>query len=101
VDNAVREQEEGAAQVMDALKVMNDVTVEVSTGSKEMREGNESMLKEIGFLQSHSQKIAGNVSQMAGDINTVSDGAQEISRLALTNQAAITSISRIVDGFEV
>jgi methyl-accepting chemotaxis protein len=101
VNNAIREQREGAAQVMEALKVMNDVTAEVGTGSKEMREGNESMLKEIGSLQSQSQEIAGSISQMAEDIKTVNAGAQEISQLALTNQAAITSISRIVDGFEV
>jgi methyl-accepting chemotaxis protein len=101
VNNAIREQKEGAAQVMEALKVMNDVTAEVSTGSKEMRKGNESMLKEIGSLQSQSREIAGSVSQMAEGIQTVNTGAQEISQLALTNQAAIRSISKIVDSFEV
>ncbi|MDR1239243.1 MAG: methyl-accepting chemotaxis protein [Treponema sp.] len=101
VDNAIREQREGAGQVMEALKVMNDVTAEVSTGSKEMREGNESMLREIGSLQNQSQEIAGNVSQMAEGISAVNTGAQEVSELALTNQAVIASISRIVDSFEV
>jgi methyl-accepting chemotaxis protein len=101
VNNAIREQKEGAAQVMEALKVMNDVTAQVSTGSKEMREGNESMLREIGSLQGQSREITGSVAQMAEGIQTVNTGAQEISRLALTNQAAITSISRIVDSFEV
>jgi methyl-accepting chemotaxis protein len=101
VDNAIREQKEGAAQVMEALKVMNDVTAEVSTGSKEMREGNESMLKEIGALQDQAREIAGSISQMAEGIQTVNAGAQEISRLALTNQGAITSISKIVNSFEV
>jgi methyl-accepting chemotaxis protein len=101
VNNAIREQKEGAGQVMEALKVMNDVTAEVSTGSKEMNEGNESMLKEIGSLQNQSREIAGNVSQMAEGINAVNAGAQEVSQLALTNQAAIRSISKIVDSFEV
>jgi methyl-accepting chemotaxis protein len=101
VDNAIREQKEGAGQVMEALKVMNDVTAEVSTGSKEMREGNESMLKEISALQNQAREIAGSVSQMAEGIQTVSAGAREISQLALNNQAAITSISQIVDSFEV
>jgi methyl-accepting chemotaxis protein len=101
VDNAIREQKDGAVQVMEALKLMNDVTAEVGTGSKEMREGNESMLKEIDALQNQSREIAGSVSQMAEGIQTVNTGAQEISRLALTNQTAITSISQIVDGFEV
>jgi methyl-accepting chemotaxis protein len=101
VNNAIREQKEGAAQVMDALKVMNGVTAKVSTGSKEMNEGNESMLKEIGSLQNQSREITGSVAQMAEGIKTVDAGAQEISQLALTNQAAISSISQIVDSFEV
>jgi methyl-accepting chemotaxis protein len=101
VNNAIREQREGAGQVIDALKVMNDVTAEVSIGSKEMSEGNESMLKEIGFLQGQTREITGSVSQMAEGIKTVNAGAQEISQSALTNQAAITSISQIVDSFEM
>jgi methyl-accepting chemotaxis protein len=101
VNNAIREQKEGAGQVMEALQVMNDVTAQVSTGSKEMSEGNESMLKEIGSLQNQAREITGSVSQMAEGISTVNAGAQEISQLALNNQAAIASISQIVDGFEV
>jgi methyl-accepting chemotaxis protein len=101
VDNAIREQKEGAGQVMEALKVMNDVTAEVSTGSKEMREGNESMLREISSLQNQSREIAGSVSQMAEGIQTINAGAREISRMALSNQEAIASISQIVDTFEV
>ncbi|MDR2792145.1 MAG: methyl-accepting chemotaxis protein, partial [Treponema sp.] len=100
VSNAVRGQKEGADQVMAALKMMNDVTAEVGTGSKEMRKGNEAMLKEIGSLQTQAREIAGNVSQMAGDVQTVDAGAREISQLALTNQGAINSISQIVDSFE-
>jgi methyl-accepting chemotaxis protein len=101
VDNAIREQREGAAQVMEALKVMNDVTAQVSTGSKEMSAGNESMLRETSSLQTQTREIAGSVSEMAKEINAVNDGAREISRLALTNQEAIKSISKIVDSFEV
>jgi methyl-accepting chemotaxis protein len=101
VDNAIREQKEGAGHVMEALKAMNDVSAEVGAGSKEMREGNESMLKEIGALQTQSREIAGSVSQIREDIQTVNAGAREISQLALTNREAIASISQIVDSFEV
>jgi methyl-accepting chemotaxis protein len=101
VDNAIREQKEGAGQVMEALRVMHDVTAQVSTGSKEMNQGNESMLKEIASLQNGAQEIAGSVSQMAEGIKTINAGAREISRLALGNQAAIESISQTVDSFEV
>jgi methyl-accepting chemotaxis protein len=101
VDNAVREQRDGAWQVMEALKVMNDVTAQVRTGSKEMSEGNESMLKEINLLQNHAREIADRVTEMAEGIQTVSSGAQGVSALAAANQEAIKSISLIVDSFEV
>jgi methyl-accepting chemotaxis protein len=101
VNNAVREQKEGAGQVMEALRVMNDVTAQVSAGSKEMNAGNESMLREIGSLQNQAGEIAVSVSQMAEDIKTVNTGAREIAQLALANQGSIESISKIVDGFEV
>jgi methyl-accepting chemotaxis protein len=101
VDNAIREQKDGAGQVMEALKVMNDVTSQVRTGSGEMSAGNESMLKEIGALQDQAREIDGSISKMAEGISTVNTGAQEISALALSNQAAITQISQIVDSFEV
>jgi methyl-accepting chemotaxis protein len=101
VDNAIREQKDGAGQVMEALKVMNDVTSQVRTGSGEMSAGNESMLKEIGALQDQAREIDGSISKMAEGISTVNTGAQEISALALSNQAAIQQISQIVDSFEV
>jgi methyl-accepting chemotaxis protein len=101
VDNAIREQKDGASQILEALKVMNDVTAQVSAGSTEMSQGNESMLKEIGSLQSQAGEIADSVSRMAEDIRNVNTGAQEIAQLALTNQTSIQSISKIVDGFEV
>jgi methyl-accepting chemotaxis protein len=101
VDNAIKEQREGAGQVMEALKEMNDVTVRVGAGSREMSEGTESMLREIGSLQNQAGEIAGNVSQMAEDVRTVNNGAREIDQLALANQTSIQSIVKIVDGFEV
>jgi methyl-accepting chemotaxis protein len=101
VENAVKEQREGAGQVMNALKAMNDMTVQVSAGSREMSEGNESMLREIGSLQNQAGEIAGSVTQMAEDVRTVNTGAQEIAQLALANQRSIRSISKIVEGFEV
>ncbi|MDR0377485.1 MAG: methyl-accepting chemotaxis protein [Spirochaetaceae bacterium] len=100
VNNAIREQKEGAGQVMTALKEMNDVTSKVRTGSKEMSEGNESMLKEIGSLQARAQETAGVVSQMADGIKTANAGAQEISGLALHNHAVISRISQIIDSFK-
>jgi methyl-accepting chemotaxis protein len=101
VGTAIREQSGGADQVMQALKVMNDITAEVKTGAREMNEGNKSMLGEINSLQGNSQEISTGMETMSREITKVSEGAREVSGLAQTNQTAIGRISVIADGFEV
>jgi methyl-accepting chemotaxis protein len=99
VENAIREQREGAGQVMSALKTMNDVTSQVRTGSREMNEGNESMLREISVLQEHAQDISVRIEEMTNGITQINAGAQEVSGLAQSNQSAVQKIAAIVKGF--
>jgi methyl-accepting chemotaxis protein len=101
VGQAIREQSEGADHVMRALKVMNDTTVEVKAGAREMSEGNESMLRELTRLESSAQEISSRMDAMSGEIGKISQGAREVSDLAQTNHAAIEKISAVADGFEV
>ncbi|MDR1893593.1 MAG: methyl-accepting chemotaxis protein [Spirochaetales bacterium] len=101
VRNAIREQSEGAAQVMTALKTMNDISVQVRTGSTEMNEGNVSMLREISSLQSQAKEISDNMDEMVQGITRINTGAQEVSELAEVNRSSIKSIAAIVDEFAV
>ncbi|MDR1100551.1 MAG: methyl-accepting chemotaxis protein, partial [Treponema sp.] len=79
VENAIREQQEGAVQVMNALKTMNDITSQVRTGSREMNEGNASMLREIGALQDNARDISVRMEEMATGVTQINDGAQNVS----------------------
>jgi methyl-accepting chemotaxis protein len=101
VENAIREQSEGADQVMRALKMMNDITAEVKTGAREMSDGNTSMLREAGRLQNSAQEISSRIDSMSAEIGKILEGAQEVSGLARTNHTAIEKISTVADGFEV
>jgi methyl-accepting chemotaxis protein len=101
VENAIREQQEGAVQVMNALKTMNDITSQVRTGSREMNEGNTSMLREIGTLQEHAQEISLRMDEMATGVTRINTGAQDVSGLAVSNQDTIQKIAAIVKDFTV
>jgi methyl-accepting chemotaxis protein len=101
VDSAIREQQEGAGQILDALKSMNDITVEVKTGSKEMSTGNATMLQEMNKLQADSREISGSVDEMVQSVARVNESAGQVSTLAANAQSAIENITVIVDGFEV
>jgi methyl-accepting chemotaxis protein len=101
VESAMQEQQEGAAQVTDALKVMNDITSRVRAGSKEMNEGNANMLREINALQEHAKDIFSRMEETAAGITRLNSGAREVSGLAASNQNITTNIAAIVDGFTV
>ena len=99
VDNAIREQQAGAGQVLEALRVMKDITGKVKTGSESMRAGSDTMLREMHKLQRDSQEISGNLEEMGRSIAQINDGAGRLSTLAESTQSTIQGITGIVDGF--
>ena len=101
VNSAIREQQEGADQILQSLKAMNDTTAEVSAGSGEMNQGNALMLEAMTTLQKGSREISVSVDEISGSIIQVNEGAQNVSKMAENNQSAIDSISAVVDEFEV
>ncbi|MDR0719262.1 MAG: hypothetical protein LBF78_06455 [Treponema sp.] len=68
VDNAIKEQQAGAGQILEALRVMKDITGTVKTGSESMSQGSDTMLKEMNKLQRDSQEISGNLEKMGKSI---------------------------------
>jgi methyl-accepting chemotaxis protein len=101
VNNAILEQKTGAGQVMESLRVMNEITAKVSGGSREMSQGSEAMLQEMGILQGSASEIETNMEEMSSSINNINSGAQEVSGLAGNTRSSIQKISDIASGFEV
>jgi methyl-accepting chemotaxis protein len=101
VNNAIHEQETGAGQVLDALRVMNDVTAKVKDGSHEINQNNEAMIREIDTLQNSAGEILTNMEEMSTGIKNINTGAQEVSHLAAATHASIEKISAIANGFKV
>ena len=101
VDNAIKEQTIGAGQVMESLRVMNEITGKVSQSSKEMNQGNEAMLREADVLHDSATEITSGIEEMSTGIKNINQGAREVSDLAVTVHSSIDKISVIADGFEV
>ncbi|MDR0497881.1 MAG: methyl-accepting chemotaxis protein [Treponema sp.] len=101
VNNAVHEQKTGAGQVIDSLRVMNEITAKVSGGSREMSQGSESMLQEINALQKSAGDIETSMEEMSEGIRNINSGAQEVSNLAVNVHSSIEKISAIANSFEV
>ena len=101
VNNAIKEQQLGAEQILDALKRMNEITFEVKKGSGAMREGNNMMLTEIGSLQSQSKDISLAMENITTDMNTIGTSESAVLKLAKDTHMAIEQIRNIVNDFEV
>jgi methyl-accepting chemotaxis protein len=100
VDNAIKEQKNGAGQVMEALRVMNDITAKVNSGSKEMGKGAEEMLTEIDALHVSATEIETRMEEMSDNIKNLNSGAQKVTDLAGNTRSSIQKISDIADGFK-
>jgi methyl-accepting chemotaxis protein len=101
VNNAIREQKTGAAEVVESLRIMNELTMKVKDGSQEMTKGSEVMVREIGSLQGSAGEISSSMEKMSGSIRDINTGAREVSNLAASARSSIQKISGIADGFEV
>jgi len=101
VDNAIQEQKTGAGQVMSALRLMNEINNKVKDGSREMSEGNESMVREINALHGSAEEISTAMEQMTAGIRSINTAAKEVSELAASADVSIQKISSISNGFTV
>ena len=101
VNNAINEQKTGADQVTKALRMMNELAAKVSSGSRDMSNGSEVMLKEINALRKSAEEIMINMEEVSSGIKSINTGAQGVSDLAITSRSSIQKISVITEGFKV
>jgi methyl-accepting chemotaxis protein len=101
VDSAIREQQEGAGQVLEALKAMNEITTKVKTDSKEMNVGNTVMLENMHRLRVDSTEIADNLEGMVKSAAGINKNARQVSLMAANTEAAIENMAGIADSFVV
>jgi methyl-accepting chemotaxis protein len=66
-----------------------------------MNRSSEAMVREIDALQGSAVEIETRMEEISGGINTINEGAKEVSNLAAATHASIEKISGIANGFKV
>jgi methyl-accepting chemotaxis protein len=79
VGSAMGEQKEGSAQILSALKSMNEISAQVRAGSSEMSAGNASILDSIAALKSSAMEIDRSVDEVVLGIADVRASTETIS----------------------
>lgn len=98
---AIGEQQDGARQILEALKQMNDITAQVQTGSAEMNRGSETIMREIARLRDSTAESSSSVESITRDIAEVNSGAVRLATMAERTGETISQLDEAVGAFRV
>ncbi len=101
IRNAMEEQSEGSKQVLEAIKVLNDITQKVQASSIEMLTGSNQVSKEAKNMNAITQEITSGMNEMASGANQISVAVNTVNELSAENKNSIDALIIEVNKFKV
>ncbi len=98
---AMHEQENGSKEVLNAIRNINMVTVEVKEGSEEMLKGGEGVAEEMQKLDGLTRVITDSMNEMASGTSQINTSVEEVTVIAQKNKISIENLSNEVNKFKV
>ncbi len=98
---AMRAQQSGSSEVLEAIKDINEVTACVNDSSAEMLKGSENVAAEMQKLDNLTRAITDSMNEMASGAVQISNAVQEVNEITQKNKASIDSLAEEVDKFKV
>ena len=99
--DAMREQDNGSHEVLNAIKDINSVTNEVQNGSCQMLRGSEGVAHEMKKLDSLTHIINDSMSEMSAGALQISNAMQEVQDISNKNKMSIQDLVKEVSHFKV
>lgn len=101
VSDALVEQQEGSSQTLTALRDMNQVTQQVRAGSLEMRQGNQTILDEIGHLKASTGAIGETLGLIERESEDIARSIAAVDSMAGQTTETIQAMEGLVGRFQV
>lgn len=98
---AIQQQESGSKEVLNAIKTINTVTVEVQADSEEMLKGGESVAAEMHKLDSLTRVITKSMNEMSAGALQINHAVQEVNEITQKNKRSIEVLANEVAKFKV
>ncbi|HUX41397.1 MAG TPA: methyl-accepting chemotaxis protein [Rectinemataceae bacterium] len=98
---AMSEQRSGTAQILEALKSMNDITTEVRSGAREMNIGDKAILDEMARLRENSADILESMQDVTAGAKDIATSAGRVSEMAESTKATIRKMDESIGRFKV
>ncbi len=90
--NAMSEQSSGSTQVLQAIREINDITVQVKEGSGEMVYGNKEVARETRRLVETSDDISSSMKNISSSVEKISNSIQVVLQSGENERQAIEKI---------
>ncbi|MBR5645714.1 MAG: methyl-accepting chemotaxis protein [Treponema sp.] len=101
IHNFMEEQTAKSTNINEALNVMNINTTEVSAASKQMAEGNKSILNDINLLQDSTYSIKDGMNKITISADRINESGNELKEIAPKMESSIYTIASQIDKFKV
>ena len=101
IDVAMSEQNAGGRQVLEALRDIENVTIQVRDGAVEMNAGTEAILKEMSRLSNVSMQVLNRSSSIAKAAEAINGSVAEVVKSSGENKEAIGVLVDITGKFKL
>jgi len=101
IRNAMEEQGTGSKQILEAIGQLNEITLQVKSGTQEMLEGSKEIIVEGKNLEQAAQETTGGVTEMAKGAEHINIAITEISGISVRNKEIIDNLVIAVSHFKV
>ena len=98
---SMREQEDGSREVLEAIKNISEVTVEVEAGSGDMLKGGEGVAHEMQKLDGLTNTIAASMKEMAAAAVQINNAIQGVKEITNKNKRSIENLAQEVSKFKI
>ena len=98
---AMEEQNAGSKQITDALRNMNDNTVEVRNSSKDMAVQSDAVVNDMSALKETTEDMSVSMEEMAIGAQKINETGASLNEISRTVEQAIDKIGAQVDLFKV
>jgi len=101
IRNAMEEQGEGSRQILDAVTQLNSVTSLVRKSSSYMTDESKEMMHQSNSLKITTSEIAGDMDDMTQNADEISDAFRRVQEITEENKENIISLSSGISRFKV
>ena len=95
------EQNRGAQDIMDMMKVLNSVASALSDSSQQMKHETQTVVKNIAQLRDASQDILDSGSRTSGQLSQMSNYAEVASQEAMENVRLVGEVHELISSFKI